>query len=78
MDSFFANASFLSAYAQEHVRVECVLPNDYHLSATPSQGGDLDLSFNQDGVQRQVHVPGVIPIMLQEFVFGQFDQGPGD
>ncbi len=70
--------SFISAYAQEHVRVEGVLPNDYHLSATPSHGGDLDLSFNQGGVQGHVQVPWVIPIMLQECVFGQFDQGPGD
>jgi len=78
MDSFFANASFLSAYVQEHVRVEGVLPNDYHLSAMPSQGGDLDLSFNHDGVKGQVQMPEVIPIMLQEFVFGQFVQGPED
>jgi hypothetical protein len=38
MDSFFANASFLSAYDQEHLRKERVLPSDFHPSAVPSQG----------------------------------------
>jgi hypothetical protein len=73
MDFFSANASFLSAYAQDNVRGERVLPNDYHPSATPSQGGDFDLSFNQDGVQGQVQVTGLNPILHQDLVFGHFD-----
>jgi hypothetical protein len=46
MDSFFANASFLFAYDQEHVSGEPVLPSDFHPNAVPNQGGDFDLSFN--------------------------------
>jgi hypothetical protein len=63
MDSFYANASFLSAYARDHVGVECVLPNDYLPRVTHSQGIGIDLTFNRGGVHGQLHVPDVIPIL---------------
>ena len=71
---FFANASFLFAYDQEHVSGERVLPSDFHPNVVPNQGGDFDLSFNQG----EVHVSVLNPILHQDWVFGQFDQGPGD
>ncbi len=78
MDSFFANASFWPAFDQEHVRAERVLPSDCFPSTTHSQRGDFDLSINLGGVHGHDHMPVLNPIMHQDLVFGQFDQGYGD
>jgi hypothetical protein len=64
MDSFFANAAFLSDYDQGLVRVES--PLDCHLSPAPSLEGGGDPNNMGSVVHDQVH---------QDLVFGRFDQG---
>ena len=73
MNSFFANAAFLSDFDQDVVRVE--RPLDCLLSPAPSLEGVGDPNNMGSGVRDQDHVPVWNPGVHQDLVFGRFDQG---